>query len=271
MPLIDTRDIHYWYGKEVEALKGVSLQIDEGELIALLGQNGSGKTTLAKHFNGLLKPTSGTVLVSGKDTRKVRVADLSKIVGYVFQNPDHMIFAKTIFDEVAFGLRNIKTPEDKIPILVKEALCSVDLRKPLSEDPHSLSVGERRRLTIASVLALKPAVLILDEPTTGVDYHRASLLMETVVRLNRSGLTIILITHDVALAAEYSRRTIILKEGKVIADGPTKVILSDEELLVHSSLYPPQVCQLAKRLSRFGFPPSTIRIDEAVNWLLAHT
>jgi energy-coupling factor transport system ATP-binding protein len=270
MPLIELRDVQYWYGREVEALRGVSLEIREGEFIALLGQNGSGKTTLAKHLNGLLKPTSGTVLVSAKDTRTARIAQLSRTVGYVFQNPDHMIFAKTIFDEVAFGLRNVKTPETEIPPLVDRALALVDLKKPLTEDPHSLSMGERRRLTIASVLALDPKVLILDEPTTGVDYHRASLLMETVVQLNQTGRTIILITHDIALAAEYSNRTIILKDGGILADGPTRSVLSQPQLTSQSNILPPQVSMLAERLSTFGFPPQTVRISEAAEWLLAH-
>jgi len=271
MPLIELRDVHFWYGREVEALRGVSLQIDESEFIGLLGQNGSGKTTLAKHLNGLLKPTSGTVLVSGKDTRGARIAQLSRIVGYVFQNPDHMIFAKTIFDEVAFGLRNVKTPEAEISPLVDRALALVDLTKPLNEDPHSLSMGERRRLTIASVLALDPKVLILDEPTTGVDYHRASLLMETVVRLNRQGRTIVVITHDIALAAEYSNRTIILKNGTIVADGPTRNVLSNSDVTSQSNIIPPQVSLLAQRLSTFGFPTQTVRIGEATDWLLEHT
>ncbi len=268
--LIEVGDVHFWYGHEVEALRGVNLRVEGGDFIALLGQNGSGKTTLAKHLNGLLKPSSGTVTVSGKDTRKAHVAELSRIVGYVFQNPDHMIFAKTILDEIAFGLRNLGTPENQIQSLVEEAMQSVDLSKPLSEDPHSLSVGERRRLTIASVLAVRPKVLILDEPTTGVDYYRASLLMETVVKLNREGRAIILITHDIALAAEYTQRAVILREGRVIADGDTNEILSDREAMESSNLLPPQVSVLAERLERFGFPKHTVRIGEAVEWLSAN-
>lgn len=271
MPLIEVRDVHFWYGKVTEALRGVSLQINSGEFVALLGQNGSGKTTLAKHLNGLLKPSSGTVLVEGKDTRKARVAELSKIVGYVFQNPDHMIFAKSLQEEIAFGLKNLGYPLTEFEPRAAQALELVDLQKPLTEDPHSLSLGERRRLTIASVLVLDPKVLILDEPTTGVDFRRAIQLMDTVRKLHKSGRTIIVITHDIALAAEYAQRTIVLREGRAIADGPTHSVLSNHELILQSNLLPPQVSFLARRLNRYGFPLETITIREAVDWMLTQT
>ncbi len=268
--IIRVEDIHYFYPNGVHALRGVTLNIHKGEFIALLGQNGSGKTTLAKHLNGLLVPHKGRVLVKGIDTRKVSVAKIAKIVGYVFQNPEHQIFAKTIFDEIAFGLRNIGVPEDEIEKRVIEALKIVDLNKPLDMNPHFLSTGEKHRLAIASVLAMKPEVIILDEPTTGLDYKRSRQLMELIKRLHEQGHTIILITHDMAFAAEYSTRTIILHEGKVIADGPTKEVFTQLDLLAKSSLKPPQITLLAIELYKRGYPiPKEIMsVKEMVNEFL---
>lgn len=262
--IIEAIDVWYEYPGGVSALKDVSLEILRGEFIAIIGHNGSGKTTLAKHFNGLLRPTKGAVLVDGVDTRKLSVAQLSGKVGYVFQNPDHQIFAPTILEEVGFGLKNIGVPHDEVDRHVREALQAVGLNKPLDASPHFLSVGEKHRLAIASVLAMRPEVIIFDEPTTGLDFKHCMQLMNIAKGLNEGGHTIVLITHDMYLVAEFARRVVVLKEGRVIADGSTKDVMSDVELLEMSSLYPPQVVFLAKALSKHGFPKGIITTEEFV-------
>ena len=265
--VIKTEDLWFTYPNGVQALRDVNVEIKRREFIGIIGQNGSGKTTLAKHFNGLLKPTRGRVLVDGVDTRRVSVAELSRKVGYVFQNPDHQIFGRTILEEVSFGLKNVGVPKEKFEETVKEALRRVDLDLPLSHSPHLLSVGQKHRIAIASVLSMKPDVVILDEPTTGLDYRRCVETMEFASELNRDGCTIILITHDVALIADYTERVIVLKDGEVIGDGPTKRILSDSKLLMKTYLYPPQITELAQSLSHLGVPFDIIKVSEMVKYL----
>lgn len=269
-PIIEVKNVHYWYPNGVYALRGVSLNIYKGEFIALLGQNGSGKTTLAKHLNGLLTPKKGKILIKGVDIRDMSITEIARIVGYVFQNPEHQIFAKTIYEEMAFGLKNLGIPDNEIRERVLEALSMVDLDKPLDMNPHFLSMGEKHRLAIAAVLAMRPEVIILDEPTTGLDYKRNKQLMEIIKKLHRQGHTIILITHDMAFAAEYSNRAIILHEGRVLADGPTREIFTKLNILSRSSLRPPQITMLAIELNRRGYnvPPNIMTVKEMAEVLV---
>ncbi|MEM3873339.1 MAG: ATP-binding cassette domain-containing protein [Nitrososphaeria archaeon] len=264
---IRTEGIEYVYPNGFHALKGVSVSINEGEFVAVMGQNGSGKTTLVKHFNGLLRPTRGKVYVFGEDSSKHTTAELCKIVGYVFQNPDHQIFSSTLLDEIGFGLRNLGYPEGEVIERVKSVLEKVDLKKSLTDNPHFMSMGERHRVAIASILVLEPKVLILDEPTTGLDYKRSLELMELIKRINEEGKTIILVTHDVNLAAQFSKRVIILKDGKIIADGDSKKVLSDQFLLAKSNLIPPQINLLAKKLRDINVPEDIIKVEEMVEFL----
>jgi len=264
---VRTEGVEYVYPNGFKALKGVDVSIGEGEFVAIMGQNGSGKTTLVKHFNGLLRPSRGKVYVFGEDSAKYTTAELCRIVGYVFQNPDHQIFNSTLLDEVGFGLRNLGCPESEVLERVKAALEKVDLKKSLTDNPHFMSMGERHRVAIASILVLDPKVLILDEPTTGLDYKRSLELMELVKKVNSEGKTVVLVTHDVNLAAQYAQRVIVLKDGRVIADGPSKIVLSDVQLLAKSNLMPPQINLLAKRLKDLNVPQDIIKVDEMVEFL----
>ena len=266
--IVEVRDVSYLYPGGVKAIDGVSLSIKPGEFIALLGQNGSGKTTLAKLMNGLLKPTEGTVLIKGKDTKKMTVAECARIVGYVFQNPEHQIFASTIFEEIAFGPRNLGIPEEDVKRRVEESLKFVDLKKPLNAFPHLLSVGEKHRVAIASVLAMEPEFLILDEPTTGIDFGRSLQIMRLLQRFRDRGKTVMVITHDLYLAAEFAERIIILKDGKKFADGSAKEIISDKRLLIDAGLSPLQVTLLSEDLKDYGIPTNTIRTMEFVEEFL---
>jgi cobalt transport protein ATP-binding subunit len=248
-PILKTEGLRYIYPTyQVEALRGIDLCIQEGEFIAILGQNGSGKTTLAKHFNGLIKPTSGRMLVQGKPTTEYTHRELARRVGYVFQNPDHQIFSKTVKEEVGFGLKMLGEDPKTIEKRVAEALEVVGLHGYEEKVPFTLTKGERQRVAVASVLAAQPQVIILDEPTTGLDYRHQRNMMEMLKSLNRSGHTVIIITHSMWVAAEYAKRTIVLKDGCILSDGPTRLVFADEALLAGASLRPSSLVQLSNWL-----------------------
>ncbi|WP_297464473.1 ABC transporter ATP-binding protein [Thermococcus sp.] len=222
--MIRVRDLHFAYdGREV--LREIDLDM-ESEVVALVGQNGSGKTTLAKHLNGLLKPTKGSVEVDGLDTREHTVAELSRKVGYVFQNPEHMFFEETVFREVAFGPRNLGLDEDEVEKRVKWALRSVNLEGYEDRTPYSLSGGEKQRLAIACILAMKPRYLVLDEPTTGLDAKNGESVIRTIERLHSEGHGILLITHDMELVLRLAERVVLLHDGRKVFDGPVEEFFS---------------------------------------------
>jgi energy-coupling factor transport system ATP-binding protein len=249
VPLLKAEGLRYLYPTHaVEALGGIDLSIHEGEFVAILGQNGSGKTTLAKHFNGLLRPTSGRVLVLGKPTTEYRHRDLARLVGYVFQNPDHQIFAKNVWEEVGFGLKVLGEPPNVVGTRVSEALENVGLRGYEERVPFTLTKGERQQVAVASVLAAQPRIIILDEPTTGLDYRHQRGLMEMLKRLNRVGHAIIIITHSMWVAAEYATRTVVMKEGSILLDGPTRSVFWNEARLAEASIFPSSLVKLSNEL-----------------------
>ncbi|KUK16847.1 MAG: energy-coupling factor transport system ATP-binding protein [Thermococcaceae archaeon] len=216
--MIEVRNLWHVYEGRKEALKGVSLTFGN-EIIALVGPNGSGKTTLAKHLNGLLKPTKGEVIVDGMDTRKYSVAELARVVGYVFQNPEHMFFEENVFKEVAFGPKNLGLSEKEVEERVKWALREVNLEGYEDRSPYSLSGGEKQRLAIACILAMKPKYLILDEPTTGLDEKNAESVKKIIRNLHREGHGILLITHEMDLVLELAERVVLLYQGQKVFDG----------------------------------------------------
>ena len=248
-PILKAEELRYIYPTyHVEALRGIDLSIREGEFIAILGQNGSGKTTLAKHFNGLLKPISGRMLVQNKPTTEYSHRELARWVGYVFQNPDHQIFARTVAEEVGFGLKMQGETPKTIEKRVAEALEVVGLQGYEQKVPFALTKGERQRVAVASVLAAQPQVIILDEPTTGLDYRHQRNTMEMLKRLNQYGHTIIIITHSMWVAAEYASRTIVMMDGRILSDGPTRWVFADETRLIEASLFPPSLVKLSNWL-----------------------
>ncbi|MEM3506943.1 MAG: ATP-binding cassette domain-containing protein [Candidatus Bathyarchaeia archaeon] len=251
-PIIIVENLTYIYPDGTLALNGINLKIYEGEFIGIIGQNGSGKTTLVKHFNGLLKPTKGRVIVESMDTGKATIAELSTKVGYVFQNPDHQISQSTVYDEVAFGPRNLGLSESEIKERVSSALKAVGIEKLSNRHPLLVSKGERQRIAIASVLAMKPKILIVDEPTTGQDYRQSKEIMELITSLNKEGRTMIVISHNMKLIAEYVQRVIVFSQGKIILDGPTRYVFSQHEILKEAFIRPPQVTRLAKMLTNYG-------------------
>jgi energy-coupling factor transport system ATP-binding protein len=226
----------------------VNLAIREGEFVAILGQNGSGKTTLAKHLNGLLKPTAGQVAIHGKPSSLYSHREMARTVGHVFQNPDHQIFCRTVGEEVGFGLKLLGEDQRTIESRVSEALEAVGLQGYDEAIPFTLTRGEKQRVAVASVLAARPEVMVLDEPTTGLDYPQQRGMMEMLRRLHARGHTIIVITHSMWVAAEYAWRTVVMKDGRVLLDGPTRWAFAQENRLAEASLRPPAVVRLSNRL-----------------------
>jgi energy-coupling factor transport system ATP-binding protein len=260
-------NVHYTYQSNVEALRGVDLVFERGEVVALMGENGSGKTTLLKHMNGLLKPTVGRVLVDGVETTSASIAELSQKVGLVFQNAEDMFFESTVYNEVAFALRNFGYDEEKVRKRVEWALKFFELEQYKDHSPFLLSGGEKKRLAMAIILAWSPSIICLDEPTIGQDSVQKEKMMHMIKMLNTQGRTVILASHDVEFIADLKPRVIVLSRGKVLADGKSQEILTDGELLKKASLIPPQVVSVLERLSDLGVQRKVLDVDVAAEIL----
>jgi len=260
--MIEVRDVYYTYPSGVQALSGVSVAIRDREFVAIMGENGAGKSTLVKHFNGVLKPSRGEVLVDGVPTTKVSVAQLSRNVGLVFQNPDHQLFSETVEEEIAFGLRNFGFGEKEIEEQTDWVLSFLDLTRYRKASPFILSGGERKRVALASVLAWNPKVIVLDEPTVGQDYRQKERLRQFVLEINEQGRTVVMVTHDVEFVADCSPRVIVMSRGNIVGDGEAAEILTDSALLSKASVLPPQVTQLLWQLSDLGLPRNVLDIRE---------
>ncbi len=260
--IIKVEGLWHVYPGGIEALRGVDLTIKRGEFIAIIGQNGSGKTTLVKHFNGLLKPTRGKVYVYGVDTSKASTYELSRKVGYVFQNPDHQIYSDSVYDEVAFGPRNLGFPEDEIKEIVKHVLEELELSEYVDTPPFMLGKGLRQRLAVASILAMKPEVLVVDEPTTGQDWKECVKLVEFMDRLNKEGHTIIMVTHNMKLVSMFAKRVIVMKNGRILLDGPTEQVMYDIETLREAYIKPPDVVLIDFRLRNLLGGKPSLRVED---------
>ena len=245
---VQVSDLTYQYSSGQPALQGINLTIEAGQFVALIGQNGAGKTTLAKHFNGLLKPTSGVVIVEGMNTLHYDTSELSKTIGYVFQNPDHQIFSATVEKELEFGLKNAGFKGKEIKERVEQVLHYTGLEKFRSVHPFSLGKGERQMIAVASILVLKPKLLIIDEPTTGSDWAGVQTMMALIRKLHAAGTTIIMISHDMDLVAQYAKRVIVLKDGGILLDGTPQDVFSNDQILLDSAIIPPQLCRLSSQL-----------------------
>jgi energy-coupling factor transport system ATP-binding protein len=247
-PLIVCENLTHIYDGEVIAVQDVNLTFQKGELVGVIGQNGSGKTTLVKHFNGLLKPTTGKVFVKGQDTANMRVQELSRNVGYVFQNPNHQLFAKTVREELEFGPTNLGLPEDEINDRVEKALKFFNLEKYRESHPYRISFPLRKLVGMASIYTMRPDVFILDEPTTGQDHITTRIVYELIERLRGEGSTVICVAHDMILLAEVVERMIVMRDSKMIADTDPKTVFSDKELMASTHLSPPQITELSYRM-----------------------
>ena len=246
---IQATDLHFEYPGGVRALLGVTLSIHPGEKVAIVGQNGAGKTTLVKHFNGLLKPTSGVVMVEDWDTRTHSVAKLSARVGYVFQNPDDQLFSRTVEKELAVGPKNLGYAQDKAEQLVNDALSLTELADQRQTNPYDLSPTWRKMVALASIIAMDAPVLIFDEPTTGQDAASIQRIGQIVQILAGRGKTIITITHDIDFAADHFDRLVAMGQGQILLDGPLMEVIAEEEILASTYVDPPQLTRLGRRLN----------------------
>lgn len=245
---IEVKDLDFTYPAGVVALRGISVTIQSGEQVAIVGQNGSGKTTLVKHFNGLLQPTSGSVMIGDWDTKKVTVAKLARRVGYVFQNPDEQLFCRTVGEETAFGPHNFGFDPQKTEDLIDDALQLVELSDKKDTNPYDLSPTWRKMVALASIISMDTACVILDEPTTGQDAGNIERIAHVIGELRKRGKTVITITHDIDFCAENFDRVIALAQGQVLLDGPAVDVLGREEILAKTYVDPPQLTRLGKRL-----------------------
>ena len=267
---VDVRAVRFAYAGGTQALDGLSLAVPQGQFVAIVGPNGGGKSTLARHLNGLLRPQQGTIAVQGQPTAGRPVGELARLVGYVFQNPDHQIFAPTVREEVAFGPRNLGLAGQALLERVNEALAAFDLLPVAETPPAVLGYGLRRLVTLASVWAMQPPIWLLDEPTTGLDARLTGLLHDRLHALHRAGHTILLITHDLKLAAE-AERIVVISRGRVIVDGAPSAVLADSASLEAVGLRPPPIARLSALLAPHGFPHPTLSVDQFVeSWRLVN-
>ncbi|MGD0123007.1 MAG: ABC transporter ATP-binding protein [Candidatus Limnocylindrales bacterium] len=264
-PSIELEGVSFVYPEGTRALDEVSLRIEPGERVAIVGQNGSGKSTLARHLNGLLRPTEGRVLLGGADTRTHHVARLARLVGLAFQNPDRQLFAGDVEAEVAFGPRNLGIRGAALDERVRTALEAVGLGGEAASNPYDLGYSRRKLLSLASVLAMRTPILVLDEPTTGQDARGSARVRAVVASAAEEGRTVIAISHDMRFVAECFRRVIVMKVGRVILDGTPEVVFGEEAWpeLRATFLEPPLAAVVGARLG-LGPTPTSASLTAAL-------
>lgn len=252
MNIIETRDITYNYPDGTKALDKVNFKAEDGKIIALLGPNGAGKSTLFLHFNGILRPTSGSVVVNGKEI-KYNKKDLMQVrqnIGIVFQNPDDQLFAPTVVEDVAFGPMNLGLSKEEVEQRVDESLRRVGMEEFKKKAPHHLSGGQKKRVAIAGILAMKPKIMVLDEPTSGLDPKGASQILKILYKLNKEGMTIIISTHDVDLVPLYAYSVYIISDGKIIKEGNAQEVFGDVKTIRKANLRLPRIAHLMEILEK---------------------
>lgn len=250
-------DVHFAYPSGTRALRGVSLAIGAGERVAIVGQNGAGKTTLVRHLNRIFVPTSGTVTVGDRSTAGSTIAEMAALVGYVFQNPDEQIFARTVISDVMFGPQNLGCDESESRDRALAALTTVGLAEHADAHPHQLSLSERKRVALAGVLAMRTPVLVLDEPTTGQDARGVEMISRVVAEVSAEGRTVVAITHDMDFCAEQFERVVVMTQGEVRADAAPEEVFAQREVIDAARVEPPQLMRLAARLG-WGSRPRTV-------------
>ena len=249
--MITFEKVFFGYMEEGSTLKDLSFTIEKGSVTALVGANGAGKTTLAKLIRGLIRPTSGRILLNGEDVGKMKISTLAARMGYLFQNPDRQICKNTVGEELDFTLERTVQDEAERQHLKTEVLEALQLNP--DDEPFLLSRGERQKVALASALVHRPELLILDEPTTGLDYKECMQIMEYVKTLNQQGVTVVMVCHDMEIVLDYADHVIVMRDGKIMADGETRKIFTDPKALASSALLPPQIIGLAALLQSEGY------------------
>ncbi len=264
--MIQLEQVSFAYPFQGPSVQNLSFRIDDGEFVAVLGANGAGKTTTVRLVDGLIRPSSGRVLLNGVDTAHSQVSQRARQVGFLFQNPDRQICKNTVREEILFGLKaargdeNEKALQDRCEEVLQEFSFTGD------EEPFSLSRGQRQRVALASILAVEPETLILDEPTTGLDYLECCQIMDRIRRMNEEKkVTVLMVCHDMEVVQDYARRALVLSGGRLLADGPVREIFRDQDLMQRASILPPQMVGLSLRLGKgFEQADSPASMAEAV-------
>jgi energy-coupling factor transport system ATP-binding protein len=261
--LLEIADLRYRYPTGIDAVRGVDLRVEPGERVAIVGQNGSGKTTLVKHINGLLRPSTGRVSLAGRDLSTIKVHEAARTIGFVFQNPDDQLFNRSVERELAFGPRNLAFSSERSAQLIDAALSAAQLQGVRSDNPYDLGYSDRKLVALASVLAMDPAILVLDEPTTGQDGPGVAQVGAIVDGLSAIGRTVIAITHDMEFAARHFGRIVVMRQGEVVADGTPEAVFApgQEELLASTGLRPPLAARIGAKLGLGSTPTVDALLD----------
>lgn len=259
--MIEFEDVTFVHQNGVKALEAVNLGVDRGETVAIVGENGAGKTTLVKHVTGLLKPTSGRVIVNGQETTKASTAQLSRIVGVAFQNPDHQLFSESVYEEMAFALRNFGFSPELVEQRVNWGLELFGLEEYRNSSPLVLSGGEKKRLTLACILAWDPDVVILDEPTVGQDAIQKERLSGTIKLLGSAGKTVIVVSHDIEFLWPLQPRVVVMKSGRIVADGPASSLMLEKDVLADARVSQPQLVAFYQALEKRPAVPFVDPLD----------
>ena len=270
--VLSTENLSFTYPDGTQALKNVNITINEGEKVAIIGPNGAGKSTLFSHFNGLSEPTSGTVKIDDTPIiyEKKELLQVRQKVGIVFQNPDDQLFAPSVKEDVAFGPMNLGLDYDEVTRRVKESLKMVDMEKYEDKPPHHLSGGQQKRVSIAGIIAMKPEIMILDEPTAGLDPRGVDQVLNILNKLNSEGMSIVISSHDVEMITEFADKLYVLNNGKITNSGTISEIFSDHKILKEAHLRPPKTSEILHRLQKRGLNVeiNRIRVKEACDEII---
>lgn len=270
--VLETKNLSFTYPDGTEALKEVNMAIEKGEKVAVMGPNGAGKSTLFLHFNGLTEPTNGQVIINGKpiEYTKKHLLEVRQKVGIVFQNPSQQLFAPSVKEDVAFGPMNLGLSYDEVEKRVEDALKYVGMEKFQDKPPHNLSGGQQKRVAIAGIVAMMPEIMILDEPTAGLDPKGVKQVLTILENLNKQGMSILISSHDVEMINEFADSIFVLVDGRIIKKGTPEEIFSNLNLLKEASLRPPKIAELLQKLNKDGLNVNTnnIKLDEACKEIL---
>ena len=267
--MIKLDHVSFAYPEQGPSVNDVSFQVEDGEFVAILGANGAGKTTTVRLIDGLIRPTQGRVEINGADTVTSSVSERARRVGFLFQNPDRQICKNTVREEILFGLRTVRGEEGEEALQARCDEVLKDFGFSGEEEPFSLSRGQRQRVALASILAVEPEILILDEPTTGLDYFECCHIMDRIRRMNEEkNVTVIMVCHDMEVVLDYAERALVMAGGKLLADGPVREVFRNEELMESASILSPQMISLSLRLGE-GFRDADTAEDIADTALAA--
>jgi len=269
---LSTKNLSYTYPDGTHALKNINMEIYKGQKVAIMGPNGAGKSTLFSHFNGLTEPTSGHVEVDGKAIKYDRdtLLEVRQKVGIVFQDPNDQLFAPTVKEDVAFGPMNLGLDYEEVEKRVSEALTMVGMEQYMDKTPHHLSGGQQKRVAIAGIIAMRPEIMILDEPTAGLDPEGVEKVLSIINELNNEGMSIVISSHDIEMVNEFAEKIFVLNEGEILESGDKNEIFSNKELLKTAHLKAPITTEILYTLKEKGYNVDTtkISIDEVVEEII---